>query len=150
MQSSLSSVLKSKSALPPSAYITGYTPTTWYRFSFRTIILTSLPILTLFGFYGTWTLSTRNGTFGSILELITEEKAPFPGTDELLVREYIGWKRVDDQLSVLVTIFAPVSDLRHGSLTLFAVWGFGQFGAVWTLMVMESLRMGNRGRFVGL
>ena len=59
-----------------------------------------------------------------------------------------GERFVDQQLTVLVTFFAPVLDTNNTALTLFSIAGFGQFGAVWTLMMMESMRMGNKGKVV--
>jgi hypothetical protein len=64
--------------------------------------------------------------------------------------QYTGLKALDRQLTVLVAFFAPVVDFKNPALNLFAIWGLGQFGAVWTLMVMESMRMGNKGKAVSL
>lgn len=68
----------------------------------------------------------------------------------MLLRKYTGLGFLDNQLAVLVTFFAPVVDLGVGreALSLFSLYGLGQFGGVWTLMVMESLRVGNRGLVV--
>lgn len=84
------------------------------------------------------------------MALIASEKPRFPGTDDELLMQYtqIGW--LDKQLTVLVTFFAPVVDMNQGALSMFSIFGTGQFGAAWTLMVMESLRMGNRRRVVSL
>jgi hypothetical protein len=64
--------------------------------------------------------------------------------------QYTGLKALDRQLIILVAFFAPVVDVKNPALNLFAIWGLGQFGAVWTLMVMESMRMGNKGKAVSL
>lgn len=59
---------------------------------------------------------------------------------------------MDGQLAILVAFFAPVLDAGIGreGLALFSVYGLGQFGGVWTLMVMEGLRVGNKGLAVSL
>jgi hypothetical protein len=111
-------------------------------------VLVLLPLLSLLGTFGTMVLGGSNGTFESITALIASETPEFPGSDALLLREYTGVKFMDQQLTVLVTFFAPVLDTNHTALTLFTIAGFGQFGAVWTLMMMESMRMGNKGKVV--
>lgn len=95
-------------------------------------------------------LAGRNGTFESLVLLLDQEKPTFPGTLDLLVMHYTGVKRVDKQLAILVAVWAPVFSGENVELTLWAVMGFGQFGAVWTLMMMEGLRMGNRRRVINL
>ena len=95
-------------------------------------------------------LASRNGTFETLLSALAENDPKFPGTEDLLVLKYTGFRAIDKQLAILVSFFAPVVDMRNQSLNLFSIWGLGQFGAVWTLMVMESLRMGNRRKAVSL
>lgn len=116
------------------------------------MVLISLPILSLLGLYGTWTLGFSNGLFSSIVALLEDPEALLPGTDELLLRRYTGIAWIDGQLGILVCFFAPVLDAGWGreALVLFSVYGLGQFGGVWTLMVLESLRLGNRGLAVSL
>jgi len=75
----------------------------------------------------------------------------FPGTTDAMVKTFTGIERlefVDKQLQVLVTFFAPVVDPAYPGLNLFSIHGAGQFGAAWTLMMMEGMRMGNRGRII--
>ncbi|KAK2629111.1 hypothetical protein QTJ16_002214 [Diplocarpon rosae] len=150
LQSILCSSSSLKSSLRPPKFSPGYTPLSWYHFSLRTIVIALLPTLAIFGAYCTWTLASCNGTFKSIFALIASEKPKFPGTEDALLTAYtdVGW--LDRQLTVLVTFFAPVVDRDQGALTLFTIFAMGQFGAVWTLMVMESMRMGNRRRAVSL
>jgi hypothetical protein len=102
------------------------------------------------GAFGTMGLGARNGTFDHISTLAAQESPVFPGSNVLLLRQYTGVRAIDRQLSVLVTFFAPVVDSRSGTLYLYAIFGLGQFGAAWTLLVMESLRSGNKGRAVSL
>ncbi|KAH6702038.1 hypothetical protein BKA61DRAFT_561324 [Leptodontidium sp. MPI-SDFR-AT-0119] len=140
--------ITSASSITTPAFIPGFTPVPWYHFSLRTIVLITLPLFSLAGLYGTLILGDANGTFKAIMALIASEKPRFPGTDDELLMQYtqIGW--LDKQLTVLVTFFAPVVDMNQGALSMFSIFGTGQFGAAWTLMVMESLRMGNRRRVV--
>ncbi|KAH7417676.1 hypothetical protein BKA64DRAFT_658555 [Cadophora sp. MPI-SDFR-AT-0126] len=127
---------------PPS------TPRPWYHISLRTIVLFLLPLFSLAGFYGTMILADANGTFAGITALIATKDPKFPGTNDELLMRYtnVGW--LDKQLTILVIFFAPVADMNQGALSMSSIFGMGQFGAAWTLMVMESMRMGNTGRIV--
>jgi hypothetical protein len=148
--SSVASGVSKDSATSSTTYLTGYTPAAWWRISFRTIVLISLPLLALLGGYETMALGASNGTFDILTQLLSHDHPKFPGTEDRLLMSYTGLKPLDRQLGVLVAFFAPVVDVNNPALNLFAIWGLGQFGAVWTLMVMESMRMGNKGKSVSL
>jgi hypothetical protein len=153
LQSVVSSVVpasSSGSSTSPQTYITGYKPVPWYRFSLRAVVLVLLPFLSLAGAFGGFILGSNNGTFESITALVSAEGSSFPGSNELLLKTYTSIGFIDQQLAVLVTFFARVLDSTHNALTLFSIAGFGQFGGVWTLMVMESMRMGNKSKAVSL
>lgn len=142
--------IKSASSITAPTFIPGFTPVPWYHFSLRTVVLIALPLFSLLGLYGTLILADANGTFEAVVALMKSEYPKFPGTDDELIMRYtsIGW--LDKQLTVLVTFFSPVADMNGSALSMFAIFGTGQFGAAWTLMVMESFRMGNRRRVVSL
>jgi len=148
--SSVVSGVSKGSSTSASSSLTGYTPVSWYQFSLRTIILVLLPLLSLIGAFGSWSLAGRNGTFESLVALLAQENPLLPGSTALLLTKYTGYKRIDGQLATLVTFFSPLFDTNHAALNLFTIFGFGQFGAVWTLMMMESMRMGNKGKAVSL
>jgi hypothetical protein len=125
-------------------------PASWYQLSLRTIVLILLPLLSATGFLGTWILAGSNGTV-AMLEALAKQDAPLlPGSSDLLLRTYTGIAPIDRQLTVLVTFFAPVLDPKNGALTVFSIFGLGQFGGAWMLMMMESMRMGNKGKIVSL
>ena len=134
----------------PQTDITGNKRSPWHLCSLRTIVLVILPLLSLTGAFGGFILGGSNGTFKSITAFVASEGSSFPGSSDLLIKKYTGFGFIDHQLTVLVTFFAPVLDSSYGALTLFSIAGFGQFGGVWTLLVMESLRVGNKGRAVSL
>ncbi|KAH7361025.1 hypothetical protein BKA65DRAFT_494490 [Rhexocercosporidium sp. MPI-PUGE-AT-0058] len=140
--------IASASSITASTFIPSFTPVPWYHFSFRTIVLISLPLFSLLGLYGTLILGEANGLFKGIIAIISIDDPKFPTTEDDLLMRYtqIGW--LDKQLTILVTFFAPVVDMNQGALSMFSVFGAGQFGAAWALMFMESLRMGNRRRVV--
>ncbi|CZT52940.1 uncharacterized protein RSE6_14350 [Rhynchosporium secalis] len=148
-----SSQSMSSTSGPTTPTSPAFIPAPWYHFSFRTVVLISLPLFSLLGLYATLVLGQANGTFKAIIALMQSEKPRLPATDDELLMHYtsIGW--LDKQLTILVLFFAPVVEMRGDALSMFTIFGVGQFGAAWTLMVMESFRMGNRGRvvsFVGM
>ncbi|KAF7948683.1 hypothetical protein EAE96_007877 [Botrytis aclada] len=131
-------------------HLTGHKSSKWYHLQLRTITLFALPILSLVGFFGTLVIGGRNGTFEHITSLVRQKSpaAVFPNAKYLLLKDYTGIRGLDRQLTVLVTFFAPVVDSKNTALWLNSFYGLGQFGAAWTLLVMESLRSGNKGRVV--
>ncbi|KAM3068861.1 hypothetical protein ACMFMG_011023 [Clarireedia jacksonii] len=147
--SSVASAVSSKAESNSAAvHLHGHIPAAWYHYSLRTITLILLPLLSIIGAFGTMVLGAHNGTFDHISTLAAQDSPIFPGSNVLLLKEYTGVGAIDTQLAVLVTFFAPVVDSRNSALYLFAIFGLGQFGAAWTLLVMESLRSGNKGRLV--
>ncbi|KAI9646146.1 hypothetical protein NHQ30_005586 [Ciborinia camelliae] len=148
--SSLGSVVSSPSSPHSPTYLAGHIPTKWYHLHLRTVTLIALPILSLVGIFGTFIIGGSNGTFEHITNLVAQETPPavFPDAKYLLMKDYTGIKAVDKQLTVLVTFFAPVCDRKNVALWLNSIYGLGQFGGAWTLLVMESLRSGNKGRAV--
>ncbi|RAL58541.1 hypothetical protein DID88_003989 [Monilinia fructigena] len=130
--SPLASSVSSPSPPRSPTYLTGHVPSKWYHIHLRTITLIALPILSFIGIFGTFIIGGRNGTFEHIVSLVRQEtpSAVFPDSKYLLLKDYTGIKAIDKQLAILVTFFAPV------------------FWAAWTLLVMESLRSGNKGKFV--
>jgi hypothetical protein len=112
----------------------------------RGLLLVTLPLLSLLGYYNTFHTLNLNGT-GSLLSAIVDSgpSAKLPGTESPLLRSYTHIKPLDEVLTFLVTFFAPIVD---GRLDGYARWGLGQFGAAWTVIVMEGLRNGNNGRLV--
>lgn len=118
--------------------------------SLRTIALIVLPLLSLAGGYCTLGVSTANGFFTQITNILSQENPLWPGTEESLIRTFTGVKAIDGQLMTLTTFFSPVADGHNAAIKGFSIFGLGQFGAIWTLLVMESLRKGNSGKLVSL
>jgi len=118
--------------------------------SFRNLVLVVLPLLSVIGCYGTWVLGGSNGLFVGISNLVEQNDALFPGSTAPLWRRYTGVGPIDHLLQILVAFFSPVVDSRNGELVLFSIFGAGQFGGAWVLLMMESLRLGNKGRIVSL
>lgn len=55
----------------------------------------------------------------------------------------------DGPFTLLAGFFSALLDGRKDrDLAVFYLWCMAQFAGAWTLLVLESLRNGNRGRFV--
>jgi hypothetical protein len=109
----------------------------------RRIGLILLPLLFLAAIYGVFILGRHNGTF-DYLESHTKAAIPhYPDSKQPLLRRYTGIRPIDEILRVLVAFFAPVVSGQDRGMSVFLLWGFGQFGAAWGLLVLESLRFGN-------
>lgn len=83
-----------------------------------------------------------------MLQLIKQESPILPGTEATLITKYIGVDVIDRQLVTLVAFFAPVLNYASNDVTLFTIFGMGQFGAAWTLIMLESFRQGNHRKIV--
>ena len=116
----------------------------------RRVALLLLPLLSVAAVYCLWIVAGKNGLFRQIRELVEQKQPKFPGSKLPLMLEYTGVTAIDKQLSTLVTFFGPVVQGGSEALNLFSLFGLGQFGGAWTLLVMESLRRGNKGKAVSL
>jgi hypothetical protein len=88
--------------------------------------------------------------FAGITDLLAQNTPLLPGSDDPILRKLTGIGPLDYQLQILVTFFAPVVNTSNTNLTLFSILGLGQFGAAWTLLMMESMRLGNKGKAISL
>lgn len=95
-------------------------------------------------------LGSENGTFDAITDGLKAKSPVFPGTTDAIVWKHSGVEVLDNQMRILVSFFAPVVDSINPELNLFSIFVLGQFGAAWALLMMESMRMGNKGRIVSL
>ncbi|KAI1126687.1 hypothetical protein F5Y10DRAFT_278637 [Nemania abortiva] len=103
----------------------------------------------LFGFNATIVTMLGNG-LGPVLRAVTSgEVSTLRGAPAPFLSSYTGVGVVDKQLSAMVSFFAAILDGDVSwDITMFYVWGMAQFAAIWTLLVLEAKRAGNRGRLV--
>ncbi|KAI0118794.1 hypothetical protein GGR51DRAFT_545336 [Nemania sp. FL0031] len=103
----------------------------------------------LFGFNATILTLLHNG-LGEVLSGVSSGAVEsLRGAPSPFLSSYTGVGVVDKQLSAMVSFFAAVLDGNVSwDITLFYVWGMAQFAAMWTLLVLEAKRSGNRGRLV--
>ncbi|RYP89364.1 hypothetical protein DL770_004426 [Monosporascus sp. CRB-9-2] len=116
----------------------------------RPALATGLVGCALVGGYAAVGSMSKNGFGDAIFSYVVDPPhAGFPGAPRPLLREYTGLGPVDDVLAVLVGFFSGLFD---GDVAperrIFTLWAMTQFAACWTLLALEGLRAGNRGRLV--
>ncbi|MCJ1404566.1 hypothetical protein MMC11_007792 [Xylographa trunciseda] len=108
----------------------------------------SLIALSGLGAYLTWGLALNNGTL-SMMERIREYGPQLlPGTDVPLKQSYTGIQAIDNQLTVLVLFFWQLVDGGMPGASLGTFRFASQFVPGWGLVVLESMRSGNKGRII--
>ncbi|MCJ1269966.1 hypothetical protein MMC22_009859 [Lobaria immixta] len=98
------------------------------------------------GLYLTLILAVQNGTIGAIQGI--KNDGYLPRTTKPLRRFYTGISPIDHQLSSLILFFWPIADAHLPTLTLFWVNFCGEMVIAWTLIMLEGMRKGYRGRLI--
>lgn len=115
--------------------------------SLRTATICILPLLSIAGAIFTWGLAFKNGQLFQLFSLLEQKPyATFPGTIEPLIVNYTGFEPADRYLAILVAFFGPIVGGQYPDMSAFAKPGISEFAVAWTFMVMEGLRVGNRGK----
>lgn len=117
----------------------------------RIAIIATLVACAAFGAYATLGASFKNGLFDSISKTaghVVKDKfvsgGPMP-----LKTTYTGIGVIDSHLITLIACFTYIIDGPKTWDVVLVYWHFmAQFCAGWTLLSLEGLRKGNRGRFV--
>ena len=108
----------------------------------------SLLLLSAAGWYGTWYLLLNNGTVAK-MRLIRDMGLRFlPGTEEPIRTTYTGIELIDHQLAALTLLFWEQVDGSRPDASLFCYHFASQVFEGWGVLVIESLRRGNKGRIV--
>ncbi|KAK7965293.1 hypothetical protein PG988_010297 [Apiospora saccharicola] len=99
----------------------------------------------------------KTGLTALIETVLAGDRAALPGGPEPFKRHWLGLAPVDGLLNFLVAFFSAMVDGVNNTDSqgkvewngyLFYVWGMSQFVAAWAVLLLESLRVGNRGRLV--
>lgn len=106
----------------------------------------ALPLLSAFGFYVTYGLAFKNGTFGIVEK--AAESFQLPGSNFALRSTFTGIGPIDNQLRVLLSFFWPAVSGDYPDASLRTLRFAGQAGATWVIVMMESWRRGNLGKAV--
>ena len=101
----------------------------------------------LTGLYSTWYLMIGNGTVESVKRLQLSDPPSLPNGGPLKV-SYTGFKPLDNHLSAITIIFWPVLDGSMPNLSLDTLNFVGQTVALWSLYLLEGMRVGNKGKLV--
>lgn len=100
----------------------------------------------LLGLYSTFFLAFWNGVVAYM-----ERQRSFgylQSVEGPLSLSYTGIAPLDIMLSNLVVFFWPVAEAYSPALTVFWINFAGQLASSWTLISLESVRVGNQGRWI--
>ena len=100
-----------------------------------------LSILTIFGLDALLLQLNRNG-YMDMLSSITNDPLPrfLPDTDRLLLKQYTGFKPLDDFFAMSNVIWANVTDGSSPQLSLFTFCFGGQLIATFMVFIIEGSR----------
>ena len=109
-----------------------------------------LLFLSAIGFYGTWYLILHNGTVEKMVHIRDVGPRELSGTQAPLKILYTGFDFLDSQLAVLALFFWETLDGSMPNASLYVFHFGGQIAGAYGLVMIESMRDGNRWRLVSL
>ncbi|KAF3278756.1 hypothetical protein TWF173_002134 [Orbilia oligospora] len=112
------------------------------RYSKPILLLCATHAFALFSMYG---LAYRNGYLKALLRLKDFGPHLLPGSENPILKTYTGIAPLDKLITIAVVLFANITD---GSAPHFSLYGFhfgGQLTSIWTVLMIEGYRFGNRG-----
>ena len=108
----------------------------------RTITLVTLFSLVLLALYAVWYKSL--GLLASMAEFKQQPNLPHSTTP--YKKTFTGIGVFDAYLSGFMCFFMPVAERLDDDLYLFWVWMIAQLGAVWGLIMLETVREGHKSK----
>ena len=106
---------------------------------------------TAVAYYLTWHLFINNGGADMLNDLKENGSYTLPFNDKAPIRKvYTGNDLIDNQLTILTLFFYNLVDGTHPQACLQAYHFAGQIIPGWSLLMMESLRNGNRRKLISL
>jgi len=112
---------------------------------FSTVVV--LPALSAIGVLTTWKWSYNNNLFEDIVNVVESPNPLLPGTSHALL-QWTSFPPLNRFLAILVTFFYPPIDGSDPTAALQAFHFAGQLIAMWTLILLESVRPINKGRLI--
>ena len=100
----------------------------------------------LLGLYSTCFLAFRNGVVAHMER--QRSLGYLPSAEGPLSFSYTGIAPFDIMISHLMVFFWPVAEAHSPALTVFWINFGGQLASSWTLISLESVRVGNQGRWI--
>ncbi len=110
----------------------------------------TLLVLSGLGFYFTWYSVYKNGTVDRMSDIRDNGPRILQGTNEPIKTYYSGITAIDDYLGVLDVFFWEMVDGSFPAGSLFCFHFAGQVLAGWPLLMIESMRNGNKWRVISL
>lgn len=90
----------------------------------------------------------RNGYYEALFQLRDEGWRVFPGTNIPILTEFTGIRLWDKLNTLGLVMFANIFDGSTPQLSLFAFYYGGHMVTYQTILVVESIRIGNSGTFM--
>lgn len=107
-----------------------------------------LPLIGVTTLYTAFYFAYINGTHNLGWEYINSGK--LPGRNDPIRTVYTDIPFIDSKLTVLTTVFWPITDGTAPTLTLHSIGFAGSFCASWLLVTLESWRRGNAWTLIAL
>ncbi len=109
----------------------------------KTILLFSL----VWAVYVLWVVPYQNGLLKAALD-IQKPGTYLPGSKLVPARhQYTGVRFVDNQIKTMIGFFWPALDGSRADVSLVFIEIVAQAMATWILVTIESLRVGNKGKW---
>ena len=108
----------------------------------------ALVFLSAAGYYTTWYFLFNNGTTDHVAH--SRKLGLLPGTREPVRTVYTGVPAIDYQLTFLTLFFWEIVNGSNASASLFGFYFATQLACGWGLLMVESLRHGNRWSLISL
>ncbi|OJD27916.1 hypothetical protein ACJ73_00683 [Blastomyces percursus] len=105
-----------------------------------------LPLLSLFGAYSIFIFAQQNGFISMLQRVIAD--GILPETDERLRTDITSVHALDQLLGNLIPFFWPVVNGSSPSATLYGLRFSGAIGGLWSLVLLEMFRTGNKSFLV--
>jgi len=100
-------------------------------------------------FYNIYVLCISDGLLMYLFDASLQEPRKFPDTDVTMLLTFTGIKPVDYHLNNLITFWTPIIFRTDKALNLFTSYFMVQWFVIFALILLESRRQGNKGKYVG-
>ena len=112
----------------------------------RGLLAFSFALIFVPAFYLVWVIFMN----GPMAAAGSAAPSKIPDTSAPVRQTYTGISAIDQQLVTLFHFFWPVVDGSDPGLSIFMVSFLGDIYGLWSLIMLDGLRPGNRGRLVSL
>ena len=112
--------------------------------------LVALGLIHAFGINSMYGLVYRNGYYDALIRLRDHGPHLLPGSDIPILTRFTGIGPLDKVLTLAGVMFANITDGSTPQLSLYAFQFAGQLVPVFTVILIEGNRRGNRGNVMSL